>query len=262
MLTQSHFSPSHVAPQTLTPSRPAADASQFEMRLARNASEIEEAQRLRYRVFMQELGAQSNSARVEMDIDSFDADCDHLLVRDLESMQIVGCYRILRPEVAARRGGFYADSEFDLTRLNHLRPSTVEVGRACIHPDFRTGPVIMMLWSGIARYALENRYQQLIGCASVCLADGGLNADALAHKAEQDWFAPAEYRVFPRHPYAIRTAAAATVTVPPLIKGYLRLGAWIGGAPAWDPDFNTADFFVMLSLSRLPPRYAQRFMGA
>lgn len=240
-----------------------ADSSppHFEMRLAANRDEIEEAQRLRYQVFFEEMGARAQSKRSLLDVDEYDADCEHLIVRELKSQQVVGCYRIMRPETAVKRGSFYSDSEFDLARLHHLRSRTAEVGRACIHPDYRTGAAIMLLWSGIAKFMLENRYDYLIGCASVSLADGGANALSVHAKANADWLSPAEYRVFPRHAFPLKGQASLDPQMPPLIKGYARLGAWICGDPAWDPDFNTADFFVLLSLSRLPQKYVKHFMS-
>lgn len=237
-------------------------ASAFGMRIATSDDEIEEAQRLRYQVFFEELGARAKSKRSLLDVDEYDADCKHLIVREHATQQVVGCYRIMRPDIAAKRGSYYADSEFDLSRLHHLRGSMVEVGRACIHPDYRTGSVIMLLWSGIAKFMLENSYEHLIGCASVSLADGGANALSIHAKASNDWLSPPEYRVFPRHAFPLRGQASFDPQIPPLIKGYTRLGAWIGGDPAWDPDFNTADFFVLLSLSRMPKKYLRHFMNA
>ena len=239
----------------------ALPVSAFEMRIATSPDEIEEAQRLRYQVFFEELGVRARSKRSLLDVDEYDADCEHLIVREHATQQVVGCYRIMRPEIAAKRGSYYSDSEFDLSRLQHLRSNMVEVGRACIHPDYRTGSVIMLLWSGIAKFMLENRYDYLIGCASVSLADGGANALSVHVKASSEWLSPPEYRVFPRHAFPLRGQASLAPQIPPLIKGYTRLGAWIGGDPAWDPDFNTADFFVLLSLSRMPKKYLNHFMS-
>ncbi len=234
---------------------------QFEVRLASRADEIEDAQRLRYQVFFEELGSRAQSRKALLDVDEYDADCEHLIVRDLATLQAVGCYRIMRPETAARRGAYYSDSEFDLTRLMHLRPRMAEAGRACIHPDYRTGGVIMLLWSGLAKFMMENDYKHVIGCASVSLADGGANALAIHAKAVNEWLSPPEYRVFPRHPYPLKGQVSALPQLPPLIKGYTRLGAQIGGDPAWDPDFNTADFFTMLSLDHMPQKYLNHFMN-
>ena len=243
----------------------AAKKNRYAVALARNAAEIEEAQRLRYQVFFDEMGATLAQSNGELDVDEYDAECEHLLVRDQASGQVVGCYRIMRPETARRRGAFYSDSEFDLSRLSHLRSSTAEVGRACIHADFRSGSVIMLLWSGLAQFMLANCYEHLIGCASIDLAEGHENAVAVYREMTQNYLAPAEYRVFPRHPYPIepfRTAERITpARIPPLLKGYARLGAWIAGAPAWDPYFNTADLLVLLPISRLPAAYTRHFMG-
>jgi putative hemolysin len=246
-----------------------AKKNRYTVALARNASEIREAQRLRYQVFFDEMGATSSraisNANIGLDIDEYDADCEHLLVRDDATGQVVGCYRIMRPETARRRGAFYSDSEFDLSSLNHLRARTAEVGRACIHPDFRSGSVIMLLWSGLAQFMLENRYDYLIGCASVSLADGHGNAIAVYREMLSTNLAPAEYRVFPLKPYPMGRFSAIEpilpARVPPLLKGYARLGAWICGAPAWDADFNTADLFVLLPISRLPVSYTKHFIG-
>ena len=189
----------------------------------------------------------------------------HLIVRDQESLHVVGCYRIMRPEIAARRGAFYSDSEFDLNRLNHLRGRIAEVGRACIHPDFRSGSVIMLLWSGLAKVVMESGYEYAIGCASVSLADGHANAVAVYRETAAKCLAPPEYRVFPKNPYPLRELRAIESITPPrvpaLLKGYMRLGAWIGGEPAWDPDFNTADLFVLLPVARINGSYARHFMG-
>lgn len=247
--------------------RSIASNARYEVALASSDSEIEDAQRLRYQVFFEEMGAQASLAtqRLERDIDGFDADCEHLLVREARSGQLVGCYRIMQPHVAQRRGSFYSDQEFDLTRLHHIRSRTAELGRACIHPEFRNGSVIMLLWSALARYMHERGYEYAIGCASVPLSDGHANASAVYRELAQKCLAPAEYRVFPRHAYALEKSEApavpVTVKVPPLLKGYARLGAWIGGEPAWDADFNTADIFVLLPMARISDSYAKHFWG-
>lgn len=227
---------------------------------ARNPSEIAEAQRLRYKIFAEEMGARL-SGHDGLDCDGFDAFCDHLLVRDSESGKVVGTYRILSPSMAKESGGYYSTREFDLGRLSHLFDQTVEVGRACVHADYRHGSIITLLWAELAKYMLRNRYEYLIGCGSVNMADGGHLAASLYAKLKQNHLSPAEYRVFPRCPLpleALRTDMEASC--PALLKGYLRMGAYIGGEPAWDPDFNTADMLVMLPMSRLNQRYAAHFL--
>lgn len=229
------------------------------VRLTRGPSELLEAQRLRYAVFAEEMGARIGRPETGIDCDEFDLVCEHLVVRDEAADRIAGTYRILSPQGQQRIGRLYADAEFDLHRFAQLRPSLVEVGRSCVHPDYRDGAVILLLWAGLAQYLRRGRYRHLIGCASTSLADGGGQAAALRDRL-QDFLAPEPLRAIPRLPFpAARVARAAAFDVPPLIKGYLRLGARICGEPAWDPDFNSADFLVWLSLENMPPRYARHF---
>jgi putative hemolysin len=226
--------------------------------LARGAADIADAQRLRYKVFAEELGAQI-AGDDGHDADEFDAYCDHLIVRDDDSLRVIGTYRILPPHRAREAGRLYSDGEFDLARLAHLRPALIEIGRSCVHRDYRSGGAILLLWAGLAQYMKAHGYRHLIGCASASLADGGMQAARLRDET-QAYLSDPEYRVFPRVPFPHeRLERSATCEMPPLIKGYLRLGARICGEPAWDPDFNTADFLVWLSLDQLNPRYARHF---
>ncbi len=239
-----------------------SEKQQFTVSLARTESEVREAQKLRYKVFVEEMGARVPSNPDNLDVDDFDRYCEHLLVRDNFSGEVVGTYRILSPEQARQAGGYYTEGEFDLSRLNHLRDSMVEVGRSCVHPDYRNGGVITLLWAGMAQYMLKNNYEYLVGCASISMADGGHNAANIYNKIKGEAMCPAEWRVFPNCalPYAALVNGADEI-VPPLVKGYLRLGAFICGDPAWDPDFNTADLMVLLPMSRLNKRYAKHFLG-
>lgn len=228
--------------------------------LAESDNEILEAQKLRWRVFADELGARLPSRTVGVDRDIYDPYCDHLIVRDEATGRVVGTYRILPPEACRRIGGYYSENEFDLTRLAHLRGRLVEVGRSCIDPEFRTGAVIALLWAGLARYMQQGGHEYLMGCASIGMRDGGHNAAAI-YNALADHMAPLEYRVFPRCPLPLsRLAAAAQPEVPPLLKGYMRAGAWICGEPAWDPDFNTADLLLLLPMAKVDSRYARHFV--
>jgi putative hemolysin len=157
----------------------------------------------------------------------------------------------------------YSDGEFDLRGLAPLRDSLVETGRSCVHPDHRTGAVINLMWAGIARYMHLSGYRWLVGCASVPLADGGATAAGVWQLAQGKHLAPPAWRVEPRRPWPVDVAEAPHRTaVPPLLRGYLRLGAWICGAPAHDPDFDVADFLVLLPLDRVDPRYLRHFLGA
>jgi putative hemolysin len=230
--------------------------------MARTLAEIEEAQRLRYKVFAEEMGASLPSANEEIDRDIFDSYCEHLLVRDNDSSRVIGTYRILPPDRARSIGSYYSETEFDLTRLAHLRDSMVEIGRSCVHMDYRDGATITKLWGGLADYVCKHKYEYLIGCASISMKDGGHYAASVYNKLHKLYAAPAEYRVFPRCPLPLDALNnTLDVSIPPLIKGYLRLGAYIGGEPAWDPDFNTADLFIMLPMSRLNKKYAKHFIG-
>jgi putative hemolysin len=228
---------------------------------ARTGADVEEAQRIRFKVFAEEMGADLPSADQGLDIDRFDPYCEHLLVRDSESSKVVGTYRIMPPEQAVAAGGYYSETEFDISRLAHLRDRMVEIGRSCVHQDYRDGGTITQLWSGLADYIGKNNHEYVIGCASISMADGGHYAASVFNKLFRLHAAPAEYRVFPRCPLPLHALNKdLDVIIPPLIKGYLRLGAYIAGEPAWDPDFNCADVFIMMPVSRMNERYAKHFM--
>ncbi len=223
--------------------------------VASDPAEIRAAQRLRHRVFADELGARLATTVAGVDSDELDAYCDHLLVRDESTGAIVGTYRMLPPGRAPR---LYSDGEFDLTALDGLRPSLVEVGRSCVDPEHRNGAVINLMWSGIARYMLLTGHQWLAGCASVPIADG---APVWAHARSRN-LAPEEYRVTPHHAFeAPDTAPASRAALPPLLRGYLRLGAWVCGPPALDEDFGCVDFLVLLGMDRIDQRYLRHFLG-
>lgn len=239
-----------------------ATRSKLGFSIARTAAEVEEAQRIRYKVFGEEMGARLPSADLGLDIDRFDEYCDHLLVRDGDDNKVVGTYRMLPPEQAVKAGGYYSETEFDMTRLAHLRDRMVEVGRSCVHPDYRNGATITQLWSGLADYIGKNGHEYLIGCASISMGDGGHYAASVYDKVHKLHAAPSEYKVFPHCPLPLHALNRnLEVSIPPLIKGYLRLGAYIAGQPAWDPDFNVADLFILLPVSRMNPKYVKHFMG-
>lgn len=238
----------------------------FHVGLASSAAEVREAQRLRWQVFAEEMGARLNSPEPGIDIDLYDNWCEHLLVRDGDSGEVVGTYRILGPEAARQVGSYYSDQEFDLTRLTHLRKRMVEVGRSCVHPDYRTGSVIALLWSGLADYMQKSGHEYLIGCASIGMQDGGHNAAGVWQAIKDRHLAPVEWRAFPRCRLPLEKLMSADVPrlkpeIPPLIKGYLRIGAWVCGEPAWDPDFNTADLLILLSMRELNHNYARHFLN-
>ena len=237
-------------------------AGRYHVSLAVDDSEIREAQRLRYTVFAEEMGARLPSVLAGHDVDLYDPFCDHLLVRELGSGEVVGTYRILPPDAAQCVGSYYSEQEFDLTRLNFLRPRMAELGRSCVHPAHRSGGVIARLWLGLADYMTRYGYDYLVGCASIGMADGGHVAASVYRQLTANHLAPIEWRATPRHRLPVESLdEGQTVVLPPLIKGYARLGAMVCGEPAWDPDFNTADLLMLLPLAQLNRSYARRFIG-
>ena len=191
----------------------------------------------------------------------------HLLVRDELTQQVIGTYRVLTPVQAQRVGSTYSDTEFDLTRLRGLRERMVELGRSCVHKDYRHGAVIMLLWGALGEFMTRNQLHTMIGCASIpMLHNGVISGDVAAsiwRQVQATHLAPIEHQVRPRLPLPVeRLDASLDVEPPALIKGYLRLGAKVLGAPAWDPDFNAADLPMMMRLADLHPRYRKHFLGA
>jgi putative hemolysin len=234
---------------------------------ARHNDEVRQAQRLRFKVFAQEMGARLNTTLPGHDVDLFDNYCEHLLVRDQVTLEVVGTYRLLTPAQAKRVGSTYSDLEFDLTRLRSLRERMVELGRSCVHPDYRHGGVIMALWGALAEFMVRNKLDTMIGCASIPMLHNGIvcgdAAASIWQQIKASDLASIEYHVHPRLPLPVeRLDSNLAVEPPALIKAYLRLGAKVLGAPAWDPDFNTADLPMMMRINDLPSRYRRHFLGA
>ncbi|MDX2167534.1 MAG: GNAT family N-acyltransferase [Deltaproteobacteria bacterium] len=240
---------------------PAAEAP-FDVRLAETADELRQAQRLRYEVFGVELGARLPEAVNGLDADRFDARCDHLLVCERASRRVVGTYRMLPPQRAAA-GDWYCADEFDCRRLLAHRAGIIELGRACVAPEYRTGLVIALLWAGVMRYVQACGATHVIGCASLDTADGGHLAATICRRLLRDHLAPPQWRVTPRRAFVLEGwREIENAPLPALIKGYLRLGAEVCGEPAWDPDFRTADLLVRLEVARANPRYVDRLLRA
>ncbi|RYX98066.1 MAG: GNAT family N-acetyltransferase [Comamonadaceae bacterium] len=235
---------------------------------ARHQDEVRQAQRLRYQVFALEMGANLSKNLPGHDVDLFDDYCEHLLVRDVATDTVIGTYRVLTATQAKRVGSFYSDTEFDLTRLRSLRERMVELGRSCVHADHRHGGVILALWGALAEFMARNQLDTMIGCASIPMqhqgpagvVNGGHAAASIWRQVRQTHLAPIEWRVTPRLALPVdRLDDTLDVEPPALIKGYLRLGARVLGAPAWDPDFNSADLPMMMRIADLPARYLKHF---
>ena len=236
---------------------------------ARDADEVREAQRLRYQVFAEEMGARLSPPRgtpAGLDVDVFDPYCEHLLLRaagvDGVPGPVIGTYRVLTPSAAQRAGGFYTETEFDLTRLRPLRSKMVELGRSCVHPAWRSGAAILALWGALGEFMQRNGLTSMVGCASVSMRDGGHTAASLWESLRRTHLAPIEWQAQPRLALPVAELDGSLAVEPPaLIKGYLRCGAKLLGPPAWDPDFNTADLPMFMRIDELPARYRRHFLG-
>lgn len=259
------------------PVRRQVDIGKLEVRLARDGAELLAAQRLRYRVFYDEMGATPSPAAAaeRRDFDHFDPLCDHLLVIDhavpeTEGPTVVGTYRLLREDVARQHGGFYSAGEFDLSFLEKNRKpddNFLELGRSCVAPEYRTNAVIQMLWRAIAGYIVEHKISLMFGCGSL----PGTDPDALAVPLSylyHNHMAPPERRVralpgryveMNRLPKEAISPRDGLRTLPPLIKGYLRLGGYVGDGAVIDPEFKTVDCFIMVPCDTLTERYIARY---
>lgn len=248
----------------------------LETRLARTSREVDAAQAVRFRVFVKEMGAQlpAEAMHRERDIDSFDDICDHLLVidhaieGDIED-QIVGTYRLLRQDVAMAHGGFYSASEFDLAPLlaRHPGKQFMELGRSCVLPDYRTKRTVELLWQGNWAYALKHGMDAMFGCASFPGIDPQEHALALSFlhhnsQVKDEWMVSARPELYEN----MNMIAAEEINprqalsaMPPLVKGYLRLGAMIGDGAVVDQAFNTTDVLIVLPIAVISGRYINHF---
>jgi len=234
----------------------------LETRITRDREWVRQAQRLRYSVFAGEMGARLPATSLRIDEDRFDAHCEHLVVIDRAEDRVVATYRILAPDSARRAGGYYSEASFRLELLDVLRDRMVEVGRACVHPAYRSGNVMLLLWSALTRYLVERGHDYFVGSASIGLEDGGHAAASIYHQLCSRYLSPEDLRVFPRRRLALETLnVGKIVQTPPLLKGYLNMGAWICGEPSWDPEFDCADFPILLPLARMHSRYARHFLA-
>lgn len=244
----------------------------LEVRLADRSEEIAAAQELRFKVFFDELGArhQGASASEARDQDRFDAICDHLLVVDTSIAgsvreQIVGTYRLLRAEHAEKAGGFYSAAEYEVEALIARKPERryLELGRSCVLPEYRSKRTVELLWQGIWAYCRRHDIDVMLGCASfhgTIPAAHALPLSFLYHhcRPAPEWDVralPHRYRSMDLVPREAVSAKAALLQTPPLVKGYLRLGASIGDGAVVDKDFGTTDVFIILPVENISSRY-------
>jgi len=242
----------------------------YTLLLTNDSTHIEAAQRLRCEVFSTEPGF-AFADDTGFDSDRFDEFCDHILVRDDDSGSIVGCYRMLPPPGAIAAGGLYTATEFEIGALDALRPSMVEMGRAVVRGDHRNGAVVLMMWSGILAYLDRCGYDHVIGCVSVPthgMGKPGSELRGVRDVVRRRHFAAAEHIVVPYRPVVLdglgldQIEPPARPAMPPLIRGYLRLGARICGDPAHDPEFGVGDFPALLDKRRADVRYLNRLRSA
>lgn len=242
----------------------------YSLLLSTDPSMIEAAQRLRYDVFTSTPGFTLPTAAGGRDVDRFDEFCDHLLVRDDDTGELVGCYRMLAPAGAIAAGGLYSETEFDIRAFDPLRPSLVEMGRAVVRDGHRNGGVVLLMWAGILAYLDRYGYDYVSGCVSVPIGDErdgdtpGRQLRGVRDFVLSRYAAPAEYTVYPHRPVVIDGKSIDDIAPPPrpavpaLMRGYLRLGCKPCGQPAHDPDFGVGDFCILLDKRLADTRYLKR----
>lgn len=245
-----------------------ADRKGFAVKFTTNPDEIRAAQRLRFEVFNLELNRGLKTAYAEqLDVDAYDSVCQHLIVIDRERGKVVGTYRLLLGSQARRHFGFYAEKEFDLGNLKRLSGEFLELGRTCIHRDYRDQALIELMWRAIAAVVRRESVRYLFGCASVYSTDAE-EVSAFFSLLKSRYYAPARFRVQPLPQYRFprlreeieaENPVSLFLRLPSLIKAYLRVGARLCGPPALDREFGSADFFLLLDVAELSPELRERF---
>jgi putative hemolysin len=227
------------------------------------ASALREAQALRYQVCSQEFSAKLKGAEQGLDMDDYDPHCAHIGVRDLNSGRLVATTRLLDHQAAKTLGSFYSEEEFSLHGLAHLQGPILEIGRTCVDPAYRNGGTIAVLWGELAEVLNAGSYRYLMGCASIPMQDGGVQAQAIMQRLRERYLCQQHLRAEPKHPLpTLEVSSNVIAEMPPLLKAYMRLGAKICGEPCWDQDFQVADVFILLKRDELCPRYARHFKAA
>ncbi|BBL70417.1 GNAT family N-acetyltransferase [Methylogaea oryzae] len=234
----------------------------FEAIVTRDPALVRAAQKLRYRVFVEEMGAVIHTPHYGLDWDEIDDHCDHLIVIDNQTGAIVGTTRLLNDRQAKRLGRYYSEGEFGLEGVLGLEGRFLEIGRTCVDRNVRGGAVLTCLWGVLADYAAAGGYDYLMGCASIPAGPSGFAVEAVYQQLAAEQLGPASLNVQPRLPVPEDMRCQRDECgIPPLLKTYLRLGAWICGEPCWDPDFKVMDLFVLLPLSRMQARYERHYLS-
>jgi putative hemolysin len=239
---------------------PLASTAQLRAGMAQTLEDLIDCQRLRYLVFNCELGeGLDTSARIGLDRDRYDFICDHLMVRDTSSGKLVGTYRMQSGFRAKGNLGYYSEQFFDFAPFEGIREEVLELGRACVHTEFRNTAVLHMLWKGVVRYALSCRARYLLGCSSVTSQDEN-EGMALYEELRGKYLIEPALRTKPKPEVACRTSNTMTVAppTPRLFRAYLDVSARLCGPPAIDREFKTIDFLTLFDLQRAPDRVRTR----
>ncbi len=224
---------------------------------------LREAQSLRFNVFSGEFDAKLKGAELGLDMDDYDAHCRHIGVRDLSTGELVATTRLLDHTAAHSLGRFYSEEEFSLHGLGGLQGPILEIGRTCVAPDYRNGGTIAVLWGELAEVLNEGGYSYLMGCASIPMQDGGVQARAIMQRLRERYLCTEHLRAEPKKPLPeLDVPHNVIAEMPPLLKAYMRLGAKVCGEPCWDEEFQVADVFILLKRENLCPRYARHFKAA
>lgn len=265
MVLSKIFPKNIISPVILTETR------HFIVKLAENHEEVEKAQRLRYEVFNLEQGrGLSNAKKYGIDFDEFDEYCLHLLALEKKTGKVIGTYRAHMGCIANSGKGFYSSREFEIKGLYKIADKCLELGRSCVSPEYRTGAVVALLWRAITALLIRANLTHMLGCVSLEEKDPSIGW-ALYEYFKKNGALCDDYAVTPRPGFRLEKPPDMVIKrtlvhedalkehIPPIFKGYLRLGGLICGEPALDNDFGTIDFFIMVSLDRVPRRYLHHF---
>ena len=256
----------------------------LEVRLARIPKDIDDAQDLRYQVFYEEMGAKPSEqmSAIKRDFDAHDEFCDHLLLidhaREGKKNPVIGTYRLIRREAAEKCGGFYSSSEYDVSRLIAYPGEILELGRSCIHREYRTGPVMQLLWRGLGMYIARHNVALMFGCASFAGTDPQAHKIPLSYLYHHHLAPPAlraktlpehyvDMKMLPREAFDPNTAfnemqfdpRNGSNSLPPLIKGYIRVGGFVGDGAYIDHQFNTTDICIIVKTDLMTRRYQKHY---